>query len=135
MKVSFVITHSFIPAWVAKALKAERVGGIDFTLLPLPKPKEGFPVPAHLAFYRMNRTKQTKFPIVCIEPFDLGVGPVSHLCSMTRMQISGLWKMTGGQLKVGNKGFADEAASRLHFMELPEPKKMRRYDLRACENG
>jgi hypothetical protein len=123
MKVSFAIAYSFIPERVAKALGARRVGEIDFALVPPPKQGEGFSIPDHLAFYGMNRTKQTKFQIVRIERFDLGVGPTGGPVLDDKNSDFGLVGNDWCQLKVGNKGFVNEAVGRLHFIELPESEK------------
>jgi hypothetical protein len=62
------VNYSFIPAHVASALRAKKIGEIDLA-------QKDPEIPAHLGLYNMNQTGQTRFQIVRVDKFDLGVGP------------------------------------------------------------
>lgn len=62
------VNYSFIPAHTATALHAKNVGEIDLA-------QKDPEVPKHLGLYNMNQTGQTKFQMVQVDKFDLGVGP------------------------------------------------------------
>lgn len=63
------VNYSFIPAHIARALHAKKIGEMDLT-------QKEAEVLAHLDRYHMNQTGQSRFQIVRVDKFDLGVGPV-----------------------------------------------------------
>ena len=148
MMYSSVVSYSFLPARVAKALKAKEVGEVDFDKIkaahtkkaapdllsitvPQPQLEEHFiDNPEHIrVIYGMNKTNQRKFKVVRIEKVNLGAGPdfgpVEALVSNDENSDFGIigsdWLVKAYNKKT-NQGFLYSAYDLLYYSIPPAVK-------------